>query len=320
MRCQLNAIGLVSILLALAVVLTLLFRNIVSRYAYACCYEEDQSIEVRDFLWAEVSELNARTVVQHKTLDKLVSSTAVDSIARLTSFVDDTTYIPPKHIVDWKLIEPKGHDRAASIVLTSNGLVWISFRGTVTKSEWLDIDLQKGYSPIGNRSCQNACQCHRGITDYYNNDLRVRILDVLNARQYKDKINGIVVCGHSLGGGLSIVCTADMVLDNSPFPRVPITTIAIAPPRVCSLELSERLTHMNSTLTRGRRLNIKLIINTSDIVPDAPSAVTPDMSAFRHKTMFRYQHPSQVFTFNKTKESLLLSHSLVTYKEYIDSL
>lgn len=143
----------------------------------------------------------------------------------------------------------------------------VVFSGTANGCmSMIDLDyLQVPYSDLANY--QEHVMGHRGFYQAYMS-IRSTILDVLQSYQKAGTLKELVICGHSLGGGMSNIAAYDLA---GLFP----IHYSFASPRVFNISGS---IHFNKLL--GKR-SIR-VCNCCDIVVTMPLAVMPNGNSFNH--------------------------------------
>lgn len=144
---------------------------------------------------------------------------------------------------------------------------FLIFSGTANGCmSMIDMDyVQVPYSELTNY--QDDVVGHRGFYHAYLS-IRTRILELLQGYQKDGKLSELVICGHSLGGGMSTVAAFDLA-GLSPL------HYSFAGPRVFNVvgaQLFNKIIGDRSTR----------ITNTSDIVPTMPMSVMPNGNSFNH--------------------------------------
>jgi predicted lipase len=146
------------------------------------------------------------------------------------------------------------------VAQATNGDAILALRGTVTDADAVQdaeirqtpYELAAGYGSV-----------HRGFDTIYR-ALSPQILPLLNGLS---GVSRVLFAGHSLGGGLSTLAVPDVITNTSlqPRPSLPMLHYNLASPRVGDPKFADM---MNGNLVPTFR-----IVNTEDIVPDAPPSV-----------------------------------------------
>jgi predicted lipase len=206
---------------------------------------------------------------------------------------------------------------STSVVTTSTSSqaqLWIVFRGTQTKHEWIQ-DFDWVQVPV--HESAPSMLAHRGYVNIYN-ALKTQIQTALVQfyGQYND--GAVIICGHSLGAGLALVCAHDFhrlvqcsaLRTTMSIPLSLPFVYVLAPPRTGNRAFIDQLT----TTFAG---NLWAIANDSDIVPTLPFAVQPNMTKGGVPWLYA-QLPLQRFDVNWG--SWDLNHMLPIYINYLKSI
>lgn len=179
--------------------------------------------------------------------------------------------------------------------------LWIAFRGTQTSTEWKQ-DFTVKQVPWDSNN--NNVLVHSGFYTLYNS-LKPQIMSIISNLSVVPEY--IYICGHSLGAALAVLCTADLA---SSFTTSSINTYVFAPPRVGNTAFITMVKEMIPAP------NLYLLANTSDIVPDLPLPVQPNIS--QHDSPWMYdQFP--LMTFNTNWGSWELNHMMPVYIAYVET-
>jgi len=143
---------------------------------------------------------------------------------------------------------------------------FVVFSGTANGCmSMIDMDyIQVPYSELSNY--QEGVLGHRGFYLAYLS-VRTQLLQLLRDYQNQGQLQELIICGHSLGGGMATVAVFDLA-------RLSPYHYSFAGPRVLN--------------TAGAQLFNKLvphslrIVNEGDIVPTMPMAVMPNGNSFDH--------------------------------------
>lgn len=255
----------------------------------------------------------------------LFAQYSADLLLRLGMFVNgklEKLTPPPELTVIGSMNTPYG--KHALWILHGHAAIeqqlWFVFRGTVTEKEW-DKNFQMQQAPLtirmANRKTSELAyptvstkgmhvnsifgpkiQVHSGFFEIYQT-LRGRMSSLITTRSPKTKI---YIVGHSLGAAQALLSTLDLALQ---FPNSTFISYVFGSPRVGNNAFAHSLTHTP---------NIKgvfSIVNTSDIVPDVPLAVQPNVC--RPKYPWTYTHAGKMLTFNANWGSWLHNHTMPIY-------
>jgi triacylglycerol lipase len=184
------------------------------------------------------------------------------------------------------------------------GNIFIAFRGTENWDDWIS-----DFTVDQIDSICNWGKTESGFTKIYkqcSNTIHVAIKNIASK-------SNIFITGHSLGGGLAVLATADLVssgiLDNP-------TMYSFAGPRVGDINFSVAFNNR----FRGRAWRI---VNTEDLVPTLPLS-TPDFSSPPNVTKplhwklwttpkFNYLHVGTVVNFSVNKGNIPDNHDMKLY-------
>jgi triacylglycerol lipase len=178
------------------------------------------------------------------------------------------------------------------VVQAANGDTFLILRGTVTDADDYQ-DARLDQSPFTLAS--NYGNVHAGFYTIYQS-LSPQVHDALKALS---TISRLLFAGHSLGSGLSSLAVADVVTNASLGNSVQMLHYNLASPRVGDPTFA---TAMNSGPVPTFR-----IVNTEDIVPDAPPSVVGSIL---------YQHIGTPVDFTAQYGTLGDNHSLLISYTY----
>ena len=144
---------------------------------------------------------------------------------------------------------------------------YVVFSGTANGCmSMIDMDyVQVPYSELTNYRTEVGG--HRGFYQAYLS-IRPQILEALQGYQKEGNLSELVICGHSLGGGMATVAAFDLA-GLSPI------HYSFAGPRVFNVAGAKAFDEIVSQ--RSVR-----VTNDSDIVPTMPMAVMPNGNSFNH--------------------------------------
>ena len=200
--------------------------------------------------------------------------------------------------------------------------LWIVFRGTQTKQEWIqDFD----WAQVSVNSSSTLILAHRGYVNIYN-ALKTQIQTAVNTFYTNNKDGDVIICGHSLGAGVALVCAHEFsgIVQSSRFNvhtalnhtrantdvvKIPYVYV-FAPPRTGNPAF------VTSLVTKFDK-NLYAIANDSDIVPTLPFAVQPNMDQGGQPWLYA-QLP--LIRFDTNWGSWDLNHMLPVYIKYLNSL
>lgn len=143
---------------------------------------------------------------------------------------------------------------------TDDGKVYLVFRGTESTEDWIedveikqkDYDLAAGYGKV-----------HEGFLKIYKT-MNAAVIDALGEVK---NTRSLYITGHSLGSGLSTLAVPD-VITHTDYTKdnVPVLQYNLASPCVGNPEFASAY--------NGNQVPTYRIVNTCDIVPQMPPAVT----------------------------------------------
>jgi triacylglycerol lipase len=190
----------------------------------------------------------------------------------------------------------------AQNVVTKN--VFVVFRGTATPLDWMaDLSFpQVNYSAIH----PEWGKVEQGFWDVYQSCSQ----SVINAVKSAAGAPHVYVTGHSLGGALATLATADLAIN-----AIPAVMYSLASPRVGDPTFTARF---NAQVTMGWR-----IANTEDIVTTVPLA-TPNLEipVLPHNALgillmlshdLDYTHVGAAVNFTVNHGSVVQNHAIATY-------
>lgn len=199
-----------------------------------------------------------------------------------------------------------------------SNIAWISFRGTITSDEWgTDINYIQEILPqtkkpakmvklsfLNDNKTSNTPMVHQGFVDLYMT-FRQQLLstiDKYNTTHPKKQLTQIYVCGHSLGAALATIVGLDLSNYYYDFNKLKIVVYNFASPRVGDEEFC-KLVSKHTKLYR--------LVNTCDIVPTAPSSVSPNYTGDNIPYLFTHCGIERSFTLNW--KSILTNHLMGVY-------
>ena len=183
----------------------------------------------------------------------------------------------------------------------TSGSVFVTFRGTQSVEDWLaNLSFPQVAHPWGH--------VEQGFKDLYDQCSTATKAAV----QQAPAGSSVFVTGHSLGGALATLATADLA-DSGLSPGVGMYNFAS--PRVGDRSFADRF--------NGRVTSRWRIVNTEDIVTTVPIA-TPELasSSSPHNAFWMvlmlahhldYEHVGDAVTFTTHKGSITANHQMPTY-------
>lgn len=195
------------------------------------------------------------------------------------------------------------------VIWVSKNTIWIAFRGTENNlQEWinnfkitqLSYDNNKNNLELPSFMVQNPdIKIHEGFFIMYNEMIKP-ILQTI--KTYYTQGMQIVVTGHSLGAAVSTIVGAE--LKNVGYD---VTVYTFASPRVGNEALTDYVNQIELPLFR--------VVNTEDIVPQMPLAVSPNLQQFDDPSF--YSHCGTEYNFTENWLSVINNHSLALYQDKI---
>jgi Lipase (class 3) len=207
------------------------------------------------------------------------------------------------------------------------GLLYVSFRGTRTRTEW-DKDLMfqqvsyphttffpmtrryfsntsTPYTSVLHRSLQANCtffegEVHEGFLDVYN-CIRQQILDIMD-----NSVNVVVASGHSLGAALATLLVSDKDLHMG----ATFYCYTFGGPKVGNEEFANFVQNQCSYFR---------IANEDDIICNLPPSVSPNFVG-QPDDVFLYTHvKTDPIRFQDNRGALLYNHAMQTYLTFLRS-
>lgn len=213
------------------------------------------------------------------------------------------------------------------IICVGGGIIWIAFRGTRTSAEWeKDLLFQQvsyphsalfpttqKYFSLRSTNAPNRPPTqaqvsspyftglvHEGFLDVYD-CLRTQIQSTLeNLSETK-----IVVCGHSLGGAVSMVLCADTFVNKQ------TCCYVFGCPRVGNQTFADFIDE--------RSLGIFRLTNDSDIICQLPTSVAPNLHGGDPNHVYLYTHAGTSTNFEDNRGALLFNHAMQCYLNFLRS-
>jgi predicted lipase len=186
------------------------------------------------------------------------------------------------------------------ILKQQNNQIWIVFRGTMDISDVLQ-DVKTTQSLFLNKYL-----VFTGILQIYNQfrDILLKTITTLSISTSKK----IIITGHSLGAGLSVLTTFDLSNNYNTI------TYTYGCPRVGNPEFVSQLTQQ----LKDKKSAFYRIQNSSDIITYFPLPITIRLL---HPTQpFFYDHVGHLIEFTDNRFSYENNHSIITYIENIPNI
>lgn len=254
-----------------------------------------------------ITDLSAPTEISEE-YSPVVARYCADLIVRIENAVNhNEEIIDPKSLNNELILYNIDKKIPFGIVWSYNDILFIAFRGTNQIQEWAqdfsysqnvftqskkepDMSQQKA---MFLRNIENPPMIHRGFLEVYFN-FRDKLLEKINDL----KPTQIIITGHSLGAAISTICALDLKLLN-------YNTIAynFASPRVGDINLS------NLIITK--KIPIYRMVNTLDIVPTLPPAVSPNFTEGNNP--YLYSDCGTPISFSDNWKSNLNNHLMAVY-------
>jgi len=139
---------------------------------------------------------------------------------------------------------------------------------------------------------------HKGLLEVYK-AIKPQLLAIL---AQENGVTDITVAGHSLGAGISVLCALDIAILH---PSYQVQNYAIACPRVGNASFC------TATLSQSN-LQLFEIINTADVIPQTPLAVTPNISNPNYP-YFYSKCAKRTVSFTSNWQSIQSNHRIENY-------
>jgi hypothetical protein len=203
--------------------------------------------------------------------------------------------------------------------------LWLVFRGTSTKDEWVkDFQLRqvsfltrlssRAISRIAYPTLMHAPMrvdtgmfnpdigVHSGFMDIYMS-MRPLILSALQATNFTQ----LNITGHSMGAAQALYATLDL---STLFPNTRLDTVVFGCPRVGNSKFAE------AVVSSPNVHSLVMVANTCDLVTNVPMAVQPTLSP--PYTALVYTHPgSALHNFTDNREGWIANHMIGVYLDYL---
>ena len=188
-----------------------------------------------------------------------------------------------------------------------NNILFIAFRGTIKLEEWVQdfrYSQKQFIQPTKNpdlsqqkamflRNIENPPMIHSGFLEVYFN-FSEKLLSTI--KQLKPK--QIIITGHSLGAAIASICALNLKILN-----YNCITYTFASPRVGDMNLSNFI--------NKEKITIYNMINTLDIIPTLPPAVSPNFTDENNPHMYNdYGIPIR---FSDNWKSNINNHLMAVY-------
>lgn len=251
-----------------------------------------------------------------KSYDKTLALYCADLIARIerplySNKKDKQRISIPNDMTIIKDIKEEGTELTFGMILIdTNNNIWIVFRGTNNIEDWEeDYTLNQTGIPLNKNTYQNEAlflkkdgavtpKIHENFYKIYRK-IRDGILTIIKTMNHTN----IIITGHSLGGAMSAILTADLInqnINNS-------VTYIFGTPRVGDKVFAD-------IIDKGKLYHI---YNTTDIIPNLPLAVTPNLKN-PNKPYF-YQHCGELHPFTLNWFSVINNHLMTIHIHYLNT-
>lgn len=193
--------------------------------------------------------------------------------------------------------------------------IWISFRGTLSTSEFAqDLTYQQEsmfskqsltqvHLNFTKNSPGQTPHVHKGFLDVYNK-FRQELLDTL---KNVPKNTTIVISGHSLGASISTIVGVD--LKQSGYTGVIVYNFAS--PRVGDQVFAD-------LVDNELKLPLYRFVNLSDMIPNTPPSVCPNLDDTSQPYM--YVHCGKLIPFQINRLSMLNNHLIPVYMQGLEDM
>lgn len=243
-----------------------------------------------------------------QTFNIKVARFLADLIVRISRAVDEP-FTQPDTLKNELLMYDSKKNPIFGVLWSYKGIAYIAFRGTMEPQEWIqNFTYRQTSFPKSNKmKQQNALflnnskkspNIHSGFLEVYNN-FRNDLIDKL--KQLKPI--QVLIGGHSLGGAIATICGLDLKI-------LGYNTIVynFASPRVGD--------HLFCDLINKSKLPLYRVVNTSDVAPTFPVAVSPNFDD--PENPFIYNHCGDAIYFTDNWKSLINNHTLAVYVNWLD--
>jgi triacylglycerol lipase len=196
-----------------------------------------------------------------------------------------------RKISDFKA-ELFGEEEWFGFILESEEEVIVSFRGTVSDSNWLadSLAFHKDFP-----YAENCGKVHLGFLKIYASCRE----ELFNGLKEIDRTKKVIITGHSLGAALATIFAIDFA-KNSSFENIKL--INFASPRVGNQKFCNAVNKELAEIVR--------IVNVHDVVTLLPPIVIP-LPCLKTKGIFR--HVKGKFKIDVQKNSFFGNHNIGTY-------
>ena len=226
-----------------------------------------------------------------------LSATVVDHSNLPEGLMHRKSIYYKKRVIAWVLVDSKTRPTA----------IWVVFRGTVSKREWLKNCEVRQVSPsfwdipeIG---------VHNGFAVLYHHirqQLLIHAVDNLP----------VYICGYSMGAALATLFAFELTATpNRPAVRPAVYVYIIAGPRIGNSKFTEAL---RNAQTNGPLRAFFHIMNLSDVIISIPFTVTPNLKS--PQTPWLYEHAGDMLYFTDNWGNWANNHLLPIYIKNLNHL
>jgi len=196
---------------------------------------------------------------------------------------------------------------------SNSDTIWISFRGTLSSSEWVqDLAYQQESmfsTPVAEQvkltylknSSGVIPSVHKGFVDVYNN-FRDDLMATMNTINKKMTI---VICGHSLGAAISTLVGVDLA--QSGYSNIHVYNFAS--PRIGDQSFIDLVDNQ-------LKLPVYRFVNISDMIPNMPPSVSPNLN--NTSKPYIYVHCGKLIPFQVNRLSMLNNHLIPSYMQGLE--
>ena len=185
--------------------------------------------------------------------------------------------------------------------ISTNNATWVVSRGTDShyKNE-VFADLKTGQISVetdefGKLDSDASVMVHKGFYEIYKN-----IKDEIERRNIQFNNDTIVFSGHSLGSAIAILLALHY---KNKLKTQNVVAVTLAGPRVGNQGFTQ--------LVKNSRINIYRLVNSSDIIPQVPVGIIPNLK--NHELPYIYYHVGKLYQFTNNWGSLNWNHFLNNY-------
>lgn len=209
---------------------------------------------------------------------------AVDLVARVAQDV-----APPPRLA---LVGSVGEPRLGS-VFTQGSLLIVAFRGTQTKQE-VEQDFRLDQVML------DESYVHAGFSEIYQR-VKPELFKLIDSGGFSE----VIITGHSLGGGLSLLLAYDLFSHG-----VPITVYTFGSPKAGNRTFME-------DFRRNHKVSVLRFTNTADVICELPLSTMPNFKD-PSGSLIKYTHVGKVREFYEDLGSWRANHTLAVYARNLE--